>query len=92
MATALNFNTTKITKLFPNPANNTLRIEIDQNLQELSNFKISNLIGQDITGLVTFEVLDRQIFVNVVGLKSGIYFCDFEINGNKYSGKFMVAN
>jgi hypothetical protein len=46
MATALNFNTTKITKLFPNPANNTLRIEIDQNLQELSNFKISNLIGQ----------------------------------------------
>ncbi|MBP7256089.1 MAG: T9SS type A sorting domain-containing protein [Chitinophagales bacterium] len=92
MATALNFNTTKITKLFPNPANNTLRIEIDQNLQELSNFKISNLIGQDITGLVNFEVIDKQLIVNVSELKSGIYFCDFEIDGNKYTGKFMVAN
>jgi hypothetical protein len=92
MPTALNFNTTKLTKLFPNPAYNTLIIEIDQNLQGLSNFKISNIIGQDISGLVTFEVLDKQIVVNVLGLKSGIYFCDFEIDSNKYTGKFLVAN
>lgn len=90
LPTAININTYKISRLYPNPSTHVINIDLEQKIQNFSNFKISNQIGQNITGLVNFKIQDNRIVVQVEGLQTGIYFCDFVLNGNRYSGKFQV--
>jgi hypothetical protein len=60
-------------KISPNPTDGIVRIEGES--EELSNYSVSNIIGQDVSSQVNFvENAEHYIIIDLSGLPSGLYF------------------
>lgn len=59
--------------IYPNPANEQIRIEGDKN--ELSSLQVFNVIGNDVSNMVVkIEVSELQFILNTSQLPDGVYF------------------
>ena len=79
------------TRLYPNPANDMLNIEVSASQASEMSISIYNIMGQNVmnqsasiaTGMNTCPV-------NISELNSGIYFCTISANGFNKTIKFIV--
>ncbi len=72
VAVELNKENIQPVKLYPNPSNGELTLEGDA--IEIADFKIFNVLGQDVTSLITVtENNSTAIRVNILSLAKGVY-------------------
>jgi len=72
-----------ILKVYPNPANNHITIEISGTVEKGS---IVNTLGQKVLEIVPQS---ERFDVNISGISEGIYFLKLSINGNEYVYKLI---
>lgn len=71
--------------LYPNPANNVVRIKLD-NSEQLESVSVYDLSGKSMIQATRVQQLD------VSGLASGLYFVDVILeNGTVYSDKLLIT-
>jgi hypothetical protein len=75
----LNESTSENVRIYPNPVNDLLNIEIDG---DVSNVTISSLEGKIISSSASTKI-------DMSELKSGMYFYRINANGKVYSGNFV---
>jgi len=79
-------------KVYPNPANKQITIQFSEVVVEDAHIRIYNSIGS----LVYNDYITKSNFeknIDVRELKSGLYFYNIEINGEKVtSGKITILN
>lgn len=70
---AVNFNqNTAEVVIYPNPTNNQITIQADK--QELSDIKIYNILGQDVTNLTKqLSKLENNVVLDLSNLANGLY-------------------
>jgi hypothetical protein len=78
----------KSLKVYPNPANDYVYLELPQNPNGLE-IQILDVFGRQIQ---TLDALPQQTLVlwEVQNVNSGVYFYQTEINGEVYRGKIVV--
>lgn len=75
-------------RLFPNPAQNILNINIDHRSTRMVSIKIYDLYGKYITGL--FDITSRHTRLDIASLQSGLYFVEISDSSSaKHSYKFV---
>lgn len=83
------------TQVYPNPARSSEQAIIGFNLKERSTVTatITNLMGQKVRDVFsnTFSEGVNAEFVNINGLKPGIYFITLEVNGTSISKKLTIT-
>jgi hypothetical protein len=83
------------TQVYPNPARSSEQAVIGFNLKERSTVTatITNLMGQKVRDVFsnTFSEGVNTEFVNINGLKPGIYFITLEVNGTSVSKKLTIT-
>jgi hypothetical protein len=69
----VNMKNTSEIRISPNPTDGIVRIEGES--EELSNYSVSNIIGQDVSSQVNFvENAEHFIVIDLSALPSGLYF------------------
>jgi hypothetical protein len=83
------------TQVYPNPARSSEQAIIGFNLKERSTVSatITNLMGQKVRDVFssTFNEGVNAEYVNINGLKPGIYFITLEVNGTSISKKLTIT-
>jgi hypothetical protein len=67
-----NLSPTEDLRIYPNPTTNTITITGTES--ELSEFKIYNMVGQEITGLVIISKQKNRLSIDLSKLSKGIYY------------------
>ncbi|GIV41313.1 MAG: hypothetical protein KatS3mg034_0623 [Vicingaceae bacterium] len=82
VAVTINYENKNFLKIYPNPTFNILNIH--GQTEEIINFKIFNLLGQDVSNFVTIEHSSgNNIIVNISQLPKGTYFIHTNTQINK---------
>lgn len=75
----------KTIKLFPNPTNNLLNIELPTNIDlTVSEVNITNLLGQTIK-----KTIENTTTIDVSALANGVYLINLKTNLGNWNGKFI---
>jgi hypothetical protein len=72
--------------LFPNPSNSLITIYLPNNPQMNATLTIYNLNSQK---LITRQIAEQKVVIDVSGLPSGIYFVKVEDIGKIMTGRFV---
>ncbi len=76
---------------YPNPAIDNSSVLVTTKTKGLINFRISNIIGQEVYNEYVYnKALAHTFEFNVIDLKSGIYLYTIEIGGKSISKKMIV--
>lgn len=74
--------------IFPNPAQNVLRIDAGSNQSDLISYRIITLLGQALK-TSTFDTADSNL-ISISALKTGVYFLEItDSNGAKIVKQFV---
>ena len=74
-----------IIKLYPNPTNTFINIELPKNINVLINeLKISDILGKEI-----FYKKENKNKIDVSALAKGIYIVSIKTNYGSWNGKFV---
>lgn len=73
--------------LFPNPVNDILKIELQENNYKIARISVYNILGS-LKSEKTFENID-PILIDVTRLLSGIYILQIEIDNKNYIKKII---
>jgi hypothetical protein len=84
-----------LSNVYPNPARSTEKSVIAFNLKESAtvNVSIMNLMGQEVKNLFTQSFTDgaHAEFLDLSGLKPGVYMVNMTVNGTTVSKKLSVT-
>lgn len=84
-----------LSNVYPNPARSTEKSVIAFNLKESAtvNVSIMNLMGQEVKNLFTQSFADgaHAEFLDLSGLKPGVYMVNMTVNGSTVSKKLSVT-
>lgn len=69
------------TKIYPNPANNQVTIELNKNIRSASEVTVYDITGR--TKHKTPETFQNTIHLNIQKLTAGIYFVEVRTNSDK---------
>ncbi len=72
-------------KCYPNPAFSTISIDLPS--KNIDKMQVFNNLGQGFNP--QFHIADNTISLDIAHLPLGIYFINIEINGKKWTGKFI---
>lgn len=72
--------------LFPNPAENYLRIKTQ------ANININRILISDITGRLIKTIINENKIIDLTGFNAGTYFIEFEINKGIHFYKKILKN
>ena len=76
-------------KLYPNPANEKLTVEVSSTLQNSTSVEIYNVQGK-LVNTFSASVQQNKIELNKIdSLQSGMYFLTFQLDGKQYNAKFL---
>jgi hypothetical protein len=75
----------EIIKIYPNPANDFIKFEINSPLKS-ATFKLYDIMGKE---WISKEVTGNNE-LNIKHLSSGMYFYDLYVNGIKHSGRLII--
>lgn len=81
-------------KLYPNPTESFLHIELPENITENLNIAIYNLTGQQVSSLSIENATastNKLILIDTQRLQQGIYFMQISGSTFKSSARFMVS-
>jgi len=77
--------------LFPNPNNGSFSVVINSDTETLSNFFVTNTIGQRVVeGKLTISKGANSYQVELTNVNAGIYFISFVIDGKVNTQKLIV--
>jgi len=74
----------KTVRVFPNPANNWLNIESDEEIREV---RLYNLLGEE---AMKFEIRNLDYQIDVSRLQSGIYYVKVKTENKEYKTKIVI--
>jgi len=80
---------------FPNPANNTLNLNIEAAVDGMANFSVLDAMGRIAmpTNMLRMDKgVQRTITLDVSGLANGTYLLNFELNGVRHMERIIVAH
>lgn len=79
--------------VYPNPASDVINIAFNSNSQLKANVRISDNYGRIVKELDIFKckqgINQKEILIN--NLSAGLYFCEVELDREKYVRKFIVT-
>ena len=76
-------------KLYPNPANEKLTVEVSSTLQNSTSVQIYSVQGK-LVNTFNASVQQNKIELNKIdSLQSGMYFLTFQLDGKQYNAKFL---
>ncbi len=78
--------------VWPNPANNFLKIDPPENCLELFNIKITNLLGNVVYKYSNGIGGNKTITIPVGNLKSGIYVLTYVTKSKVFSKKIVISH
>lgn len=78
-------------KIYPNPANNIVYIEIDNNEKENIYIEIISITGK-ILKTQNIQPISKTISIDITDIPAGIYICKAFGNKNKYSQQKLIIN
>lgn len=76
-------------KVYPNPANDQVMVEIHPYIRGDINITIYNAVGQEVSKLSTNQ---HRISLSVNNLPNGIYYCRIENNDNADVSKLIIKH
>jgi ligand-binding sensor domain-containing protein len=82
-------NNLTIIKIYPNPANANIKIDLPDNDLASCSLIITNSLGVELKRLSGSEILNKSLIINTEGFTSGLYNCSL-INNNKISTQPFV--
>lgn len=68
--------------IYPNPTHHTITIELDREI-ELSEFRIFNMIGEDVTGDITISGERTKVMMDFTQVAAGVYIIRTHSTTNK---------
>jgi hypothetical protein len=80
-------------RLYPNPSEGVATVEFTLSDNADVKYNVMDVTGREVEAEKTFNLAPGQYSFNVnesQKLKSGIYFVNLELNGQKMSGKLIV--
>jgi len=87
--TSVNTGDVATMKVFPNPTNNVLNVEITSTLTGDYKLDIVNMLGQKLSSTVA---IDHKARIDVAGLPSGCYLVDCYRDGMKIASVRFIKN
>lgn len=84
-------NSTKISGVFPNPANNFVTVNYTNSGADEASFVIINMVGQVVKS-TPLESINASQRIDISGLKSGVYFYSLQVNGQILEAKRLVVS
>lgn len=78
-------------KIYPNPANNIVNIEIDNNEKENIYIEIISITGK-ILKTENIQAISKTISIDITDIPAGIYICKAFGSKNKYSQQKLIIN
>lgn len=75
--------------LFPNPVNDELTIELNENINQKISYSIYNVSGVLLQKAITYSDNNRLKINDLEYLPKGLYFIRYSINEYQYVGKFL---
>jgi uncharacterized repeat protein (TIGR01451 family) len=76
-------------KVFPNPANEVLNINLQNNIIE--NCIITNALGQTVYNSANEINANHKIQLNIADLNAGVYFVKVRFSNGSYTAKFIKS-
>ncbi|MEA2041036.1 MAG: T9SS type A sorting domain-containing protein, partial [Bacteroidota bacterium] len=75
-------------KIYPNPAKNSVNIELPAGYTE-KEIQILDVTGKEVQ-VISNEEISPSFEVNVSNLKAGVYFCKFNINNSTITKRLVI--
>jgi hypothetical protein len=79
-----------VIKIYPNPAERILHVEIPENLYEKENALFIRQLNGRVVKRVRSASTKEMESISIDGLATGVYLLEFEVNGQRLSNKFIV--
>jgi hypothetical protein len=84
-------NKLKVTKIYPNPANEAAYIDYQVNETTKAKIIIRNILGRVVDEFDLSKV-NNQIKINTSSWESGVYFYTLSINGKPQKAKKLIVD
>jgi hypothetical protein len=88
-------NAFAVSNVYPNPAYSSDKTVFAFNLKESANVNvtITNLVGQQVKVAINknFTAGEHAEFLDITGMKAGVYFVTMTVNGNSISKKLTIV-
>jgi hypothetical protein len=80
----------KAIKLYPNPANSYLNIELPKNIEvNITSLKVSDMLGKEVLHIDEIHPSVGMTKIDVSALAKGVYILSLKTNYGNWNGKFM---
>lgn len=85
-ANSISENDLNLVSIYPNPTNNRITIDLENNFQEVTEISVSDITGRIVT---TLTEVSSQIIINLTSEPSGIYLVKLKAKSGIYTHKVI---
>ncbi len=85
---AVNEIADKVMKIYPNPANNIINIDLSENISKNISLKITDITGKQV--FIKEYEKQSKININTDNFNSGLYFINIEDDTHSYTKKISI--
>ncbi|MBP7497538.1 MAG: T9SS type A sorting domain-containing protein [Bacteroidales bacterium] len=85
------FNINNNFNIYPNPANDLLSVDINNNENNLQNISLYNSTGKLIATYYNSDIINNRLQINISDLNQGIYIINVYTDNGTYSKKFNIS-